>query len=596
MKKKGLLFSIALFSTLLPNLHANPLFEEIEQKKLYENPYWKKLLHFRNGESEIDSKEFFLSKDGKKDLKSELYATVNKIINDKNSLDKNIQCRFPLRTKWLKENLQGLEKEIKVTPNCVELNKFLITLNPQELYLIFPTAHINSPASMYGHTFLTISSNKNTPLISNAINYAAKTNETNGLVFAYKGIFGGYEGRYSILPYYQKIKEYNNLEQRDIWEYKLDFTKDEIEKLLLHTFEIKDIYSDYFFFLENCSYNLLWLLEVSKKDLELVNNFSVKTIPIDTIKLLEEKKLIKSSRYRYSKMKKMNHILAKIDDTKLLKRLIEGDLKVLDNLDIDKKVLYLDFYIEYLQYQRSKNEMSKKEYVKSYFKLLRKRASLKKKSIYDIKSPINPLKSHDSSRVMLSYINDDSLNFGIKSAFHDEIDSNYGYLQGAYIDFFDLNLNITKEKIDLDNFELLNIKSYSLQNEIFKPISWSVEVNYEKFYEEKDYFKLKPSIGISRGNEKFFYNMMFHPVINSGKEFFYGGGYSLGFEYNYSKSVKLSTNYNHTFYNKNLEYKKFKSFVTYNLSKDKAINIKYENDNVRYNKRDRLFLSYVFYF
>jgi len=106
--------------------------------------------------------------------------------------------------------------------------------------MVFPTAHINSPASMYGHTFLRVSSNHDTPLISNAINFAAKTNDTNGLIFAYKGLFGEYEGRYSILPYYEKIKEYNNLEQRDIWEYDLDLTQEEINRLVLHTFELKD--------------------------------------------------------------------------------------------------------------------------------------------------------------------------------------------------------------------------------------------------------------------------------------------------------------------------------------------------------------------
>ena len=95
--------------------------------------------------------------------------------------------------------------------------------------MVFPTSHINSPASMYGHTFIKISSSKDTPLISNAINYAAKTDEKNGLIFAFQGIFGGYEGRYSILPYYEKLKEYNNLEQRDVWEYDLNLNERRLE-------------------------------------------------------------------------------------------------------------------------------------------------------------------------------------------------------------------------------------------------------------------------------------------------------------------------------------------------------------------------------
>ena len=34
----------------------------------------------------------------------------------------------------------------------------------------------------------------------------------------------------------KKLKEYNNLEQRDIWEYEIDLTQEEIDKLVLHSF------------------------------------------------------------------------------------------------------------------------------------------------------------------------------------------------------------------------------------------------------------------------------------------------------------------------------------------------------------------------
>ncbi|MBD3830316.1 MAG: DUF4105 domain-containing protein, partial [Arcobacter sp.] len=259
----------------------------VEQTKLYENPYWSKLLHYRNGESEIDSDNFFISKNGKYDLKEELFETINSLGNGTNS----VLCRFPLRVKWLKENIPNLNI---AQYSCEELDKFISLVDGKFVTMVFPTAHINSPASMYGHTFIRISSNEETPLISNAVNYAAATTDTNGLIFAYKGLFGEYEGRYSILPYYEKIKEYNNLEQRDIWEYDLDLTQDEIDKLVLHTYELKDSYSDYFFFKENCSYNVLWLLEVARPSLDLVSQFDFKTVPLDSIKILQKYNLIKN--------------------------------------------------------------------------------------------------------------------------------------------------------------------------------------------------------------------------------------------------------------------------------------------------------------
>ena len=381
----------------------------IEQSKLYENPYWSKLLHYRDGSSEIDSDNFFISKEGKTNLKKELFETIDSLEKGQN----NVLCRFPLRVKWLKQNIPSLENKI-INYECSELNQYLSLINAKYVTMVFPTAHINSPASMYGHTFLRVSSDKDTALISNAINYAGKTNDTNGLVFAYKGLFGEYEGRYSILPYYEKIKEYNSLEQRDIWEYDLDLNEEEVNRLVLHTFELKDSYSDYFFFKENCSYNILWLLEVARSDLDLVSKFSFKTVPLDSIKILKPYNLIKDSKYRHSSMKKMKNILEeKIENKEYLESFVNENVELNENLSVDDKISYLDFKISYFQYQRASNKIEKKEYIKKYLELLKQRSTYNQISEYEIKAPINPLDSHDSARISFYYDSADSFEFAL---------------------------------------------------------------------------------------------------------------------------------------------------------------------------------------
>ena len=349
-------FKFFIFKLLFFNsLFSNNIEDFVENSKIYENSYWSKLLHYRDGESEIDSDNFFISKDGKNDLKKELFETIKSLENGTN----NILCRFPLRVSWIKEQIPKLENSIK-NYACEELDKYLELTNAKYVSLVFPTSHINSPASMYGHTFLRVSSDKNTPLISNAINYAAKTDEKNGLVFAYQGIFGGYEGRYSILPYYEKIKEYNNLEQRDVWEYDLNLNQDEIFKLVLHSWELKDSYADYYFFKENCSYAILWLLEIARPNLDLVNNFIFKAIPLDTIKLISKNSLIEKSNYRYSNMKKMKHILEnKIEDKSYLKDFLEDKKELENSLSRSDKISYLDFKTTYLQYERAEGKLKK---------------------------------------------------------------------------------------------------------------------------------------------------------------------------------------------------------------------------------------------
>ena len=117
--------------------------------------YWHLLLHIDNGLSEIDDTRFFLAQDGKTNPKSELEATIDSLLNETSFDDNATACLFPARKTWLKEQLN-----IKDFPqvSCKEYQKVLKRLDPKSATIIFPAAHINSPASMFGHTFLRINS------------------------------------------------------------------------------------------------------------------------------------------------------------------------------------------------------------------------------------------------------------------------------------------------------------------------------------------------------------------------------------------------------------------------------------------------------
>ena len=90
----------------------------------------------------------------KKSLKNELLETIKSLETGQN----DVLCRFPLRVSWLKQNIPSLKENI-VNYSCEDLDKFLFLTDAKKVTLVFPSAHINSPASMYGHTFLNISSN-----------------------------------------------------------------------------------------------------------------------------------------------------------------------------------------------------------------------------------------------------------------------------------------------------------------------------------------------------------------------------------------------------------------------------------------------------
>ncbi len=565
-------------------------FTIVEDNKIYSDKYWYKLLHYKNGKSEIDSQEFFLAKDGKTNPKAELFATLDAIVDDNSTF-----CRFPSRVEWLYQKIPLLHK-IKSYTSCPPLEKILKSYNAQSVVLVFPTAHINSPASMFGHSFLRIDSDNNLSLTSNAINYAAKTRESNGLIFAYQGLFGGYEGRYSILPYYKKIKEYNHLERRDIWEYRLNLTPKEIKKLLTHLYELKDLYADYYFFSENCSYNLLWLLEVARDDLKLVDNFSYKAIPIDTIRKVYEAGLIESENFRASKTKEIEAIFEMIDEQREVLDIIDSkryeDLEKLKNSD---KVYGYDLAIELLRLKRSKRNIDKKSYVKDLLSLLRGRSKLEKKKAYKIKKPPNPLLGHKSERLSIALDNKDTFSFGYKPAFHDFYDVDYGFIGGSYINFFHLQLKKEKkEKLKLEKFDLVNIRSLSIRDQIFKPLSWGVSFGLDDF-RDSIHGLLNLEVGLSYAIESFYTFFMLKSDLYMRKKAIVSIAPKVGIVKSF-KNLKIGALSYKDFFSDGITKEHHEIFTTYQLNQNLALNLKYDIDKIEQKEERKTKVSLYYYF
>ena len=211
------------------------------------------------------------------------------------------QCRFPARYAWLAAEL-GFDQGRMPRPQCRRYRDWRSALDAKQLTLVFASAYLDNPGSMYGHTLLRVDAadqDERTRLLAYSISFAAATNETNGLIFAVKGLFGGYPGVFAMLPYYVKVREYSDLENRDLWEYELDLSPEELERVLRHAWELLPAYFEYYFFDENCSYHLLALLQVARPDLELTAPFRLWALPVDTVRALTDQLgLVKRIVYR----------------------------------------------------------------------------------------------------------------------------------------------------------------------------------------------------------------------------------------------------------------------------------------------------------
>src|SRR5690606_9407216 len=147
-------------------------------------------------------------------------------------------------------------------------------------------------------------------LLANTISYAADAAEHDSeLLFAYRGIFGGYPGITAIQPYYEMIRLYNDIEHRDLWEYTLNLTQPEVDTLLAHTWEIQDKNFDYYFFDENCAYRLLALIDAARPGTDLLDEVSTHAIPSDTVRWVRDAGLVESIHYRPSAATSVAHSL-----------------------------------------------------------------------------------------------------------------------------------------------------------------------------------------------------------------------------------------------------------------------------------------------
>lgn len=266
--------------------------ERARANGLADDPRWRALLHMKKNwrgrwASQVDGKAFFLSPRGKTDPAAELDATLAAFFEPPPADTDTIhpQGLFPARYAYLKEAL-GFDGTRLPEVSSPRLEKWRQNLDIDGVSLVFATAYLNNPASMFGHTFLRLHRRGAgaDPLLDYTANFAAVTGETSGLIFAVKGLLGGYPGKFSTHPYYMKIQQYSNMENRDLWEYDLALSTVQVRRLLDHLWEMGPTYFHYFFLTENCSYQLLPLLEVADPGLSLSDGFSWKAIPVDTLR------------------------------------------------------------------------------------------------------------------------------------------------------------------------------------------------------------------------------------------------------------------------------------------------------------------------
>lgn len=478
--------------------------QQARQKQLADTAMWRTLVHYRVhpvtrvDRSLADDSDFFLSPQGVRDPAQELDATLAAFFDTDtlHALGQPAACRFIARYQWLHEQLH-FDASVMPTPDCPRYRQWRAGIQADKVTLIFPSAYLNSPASMYGHTFLRLDprpepGQTSSPLLSYAVNYAANGDENEGLAYALKGLTGLYAGQFTNAPYYLRIREYNDLENRDIWEYELTLTPQEIDRLLAHTWELGPTRFDYYFFDENCSYHLLSLLDAARPELGLSARFTWWAIPLDTVKAVTQTPgLLQAVRYRPSNSTELRYRadLLGPQAATLALQLSQGQLApsalAQHEANPARQALILETAERLTSFEATRKNSTEAATQRERMTLLAARAALPAGEPLSVPTPaVDPTAGHDTARtdILIGQRNGHGLvQIQARPAYHDLLDPEQGYQRGAAIQFFSLALSkAANGHVQLERLVPVEIASLSPREPLLSAKSWRVHIGLER--------------------------------------------------------------------------------------------------------------------
>ncbi len=489
---------------------------------------WLKLGHYQksifgNYYSNIQGDQFFISADGRTNPDQELQATIDKMRGPE---FEKYQCRYLARRDFIVNQLQQNLPQIAA---CAKEQDWVARVGADSLTLIFASAYMGNVGSSFGHTFLKLHRKNNSVLTDYGINFAARTGTAVGALYALYGLFGMYPGNFGMLPYHQMIQSYTHVEGRDIWEYDLNFSQEEIRRLIFHLLELDNSSFAYYFLSDNCSYQILKVLEVARPGLELANELHGWVIPMDTVKVLNKKKILLSPRYRPS------------EETLFAQSYFQLNAK--EKSDFKLAVQSLSVHstlstrtIESLQAYSASQELKNPEKWKSFtYKLAQQRSRQEPIESKPIAEPQSPESSPESSQVFFGNKNQSNKNYlrlGFQFGYHDFISSDYGVSPVSQMQNFRLDAQTTDNaNWKINEIKILDFLSTQSWQDWDRPLSLQGSLGAQSFKEDlqlhpylkaglgirKDLFETLQSIGLVTVNIE--ENMDAHTEVNPGLRF-----------------------------------------------------------------------------
>lgn len=482
--------------------YINDLIRKASDLKLAKETQWIRLGHWtksrilRQTISQADGLDFFIHQDGKESPQKELEATITAFFTAKADTKEHPICRFPARFLWLAEQLKFDASRLTM-PTCKKFQEYLTQLDPKSITLVFSSYFLSKAASAFGHTFIRVDkqSDETTPqerrkLLDTGVDFSAEVTTSSSLAYMFMGFTGGFAGHFGRMPYYFKVRQYNDFEARDLWEYRLNLNPKQLRMLIFHLWELGSTYFEYFYLSENCSYHILALIETADPSLELLKHVKYPVIPADTVKVLNDAPgLVNDVQYRPSLntqfQARLKHLSSEQQSSVLrlmknAKAAFPADFSAQEKIDVlDATQDYNDlrFPDDVLRDPKSAAALRKQA-------LLERRALIREPSrILDIPTPWHkmPQSGHGTRRINLGYAHDEDLGrlftFDFRLTMHDLADAPKGYPELSSLEFFRFlgRFSFDQRAAYLEEFSLVKITHLVPFSSFSKGMSWKID-------------------------------------------------------------------------------------------------------------------------
>ncbi len=467
------------------------LVQQAQAKGLASHSYWMALLHYRRNAlnsdrgvvSKIISPDFFLSPQGATDPAAELAATLAAFFDDPGKEpDRHAQCRFIARYQWLRKSLDwGSLTPPPVT--CQKFREWSLNGQVESLSLVFATGYLGNPASFYGHILLKFNTARETvvtDLLDQTMNYGAivPKNEI-GLVYVFKGLFGGYDAGFSHERFYHHNHMYGENELRDMWEYELALTKDQADQIVAHSWELLGNKFAYYFVKQNCAYRMAELLElvIDQPLLSPDVPWSVPAAVFDRLALIKQKDgapIVRTVRRIPSRQNRFYEKYSTLNSTqqRLTQKLVDGGLNLEDpayrETPENNKIAIIDTLFDYYEFRMIAEDRDT-EYRQSKRKLLIERAGLSAQgpsAIENAPDDAPPHKGQLPSMTRLGLLHNSRLGSGMelrfRPAYYDFLALDAGRLPNSNLTMFDFRAVYADDRLRFRSLDFVNVESLNL--------------------------------------------------------------------------------------------------------------------------------------